>query len=398
VHRRPPPAASPRPDLSVTLLTTHWGDSGDERQFVTRLMAGALTKRARVTVIHLADEHGPSGRGRDGVFEVRRVRATAGRPLRQAVLLASLSSGGAAGRLPRLAGPDLLALEGGGSEQIASAISDAEPDVLVIAGLQPSWPRAWPVMLARRPRTVIWPLIGDDALLELPGYRDVLEHADVICAIGATEHRRLSELPGLPRSPVIERLRVPIAVDQAAAGHRLPGLTRLSGYVVVLGGFPPGSLECPERPRYARLRELLPGLTVADVSHQEWRIHGQGWDRLVPYPASRTNLWRLMFHAVATVDLRPGGLIGREVIESLLLGTPVAVPVTSRSKELVEQSGGGVVFSGESELIAALRLFLDERERERVSEQGQRWAQERHGDQERFAATVARAVLGLPYP
>jgi hypothetical protein len=371
-------------------VTTHWGDSGDERQFVTRLLAGALTRRARVSVIHLAGESASRATYRDGAFEVRRLPATTSRPLRQAALLASLSPG-AGGQLPRLAGRDLLALEGGATEEILPAIDELAPDVLLVCGPQPGWPDAWPGARANRPRTVIWPLIADEALLALPAYRDVLEHADVICAIGAAEHRRLSELSGLARTPAVERMRVPLPIDPAAATHRLPGLTQLSGYVVFLRG-------PVEPPDYARLGELLPGLAWADIAQDRWEIHGPGWDRVVPYSASRTNLWRLMSHAMGTIDLRSGGLIGREVIESLLLGTPVAVPERSRSVESVQESGGGIVFSDESELGGALELLFDERQRGRLAEQGRRWAEEQHGDQERFTASVIRTVLGLPYP
>ena len=245
-------------------MTTHWGDSGDERQFVTRLVAGALLKCARVTVIHLTNEHCRSRTDRDGGFEVRRLAATAPRPLSQAVLLASLRSGSAAARLPALAGPDLLSLEGGESGEILSALRESEPDVVVICGTQPGWPHTLPRLLARRPRTAIWPMVGEDALLELPGYRDLLEQADVICAIGGAEHRRLTGLGPLPRSPAIERVQVPIPVDRVAARHRLPGLTRLSGYVVFLRGFPQGSVEGPDPPEYRRLRKLVPGLAVAE--------------------------------------------------------------------------------------------------------------------------------------
>ena len=104
-----------------------------------------------------------------------------------------------------------------------------------------------------------------------------------------------------------------------------------------------------------------------------------------------------MSHALATVDLRPAGLIGREVIESMLLGTPVAAHAASGLRETLKQSGGGIVFSDEAELVTALRLFLDPREQQRLGEHGRRWAEEQHSDQKRFAAAVRGAVLGPGY-
>jgi hypothetical protein len=130
----------------------------DERQFVTRLVAGALSTSARVAVIHLADEQGPAGTLRDAAFEVRRIRATTRRPLRQAILLAALGATGAARQLPTLAGRDLLALEGRGCD-LLPAIAQSKPDVVVIGGLQQNRP-VWPLPLAERPRTAVWPLMG----------------------------------------------------------------------------------------------------------------------------------------------------------------------------------------------------------------------------------------------
>jgi hypothetical protein len=39
-------------------------------------------------------------------------------------------------------------------------------------------------------------------------------------------------------------------------------------------------------------------------------------------------------------------------------------------------------------------LFVDPRKRAHLAEQGKRWAEEHHGDQERFAAAVRGAVVG----
>lgn len=380
--------------LRATLVTQHWGDSNDERALVTRLVAGALSTRARVTVIHLAGGSNTAARHRDGAFEIRRLVAAPARPLMQSFVLAALGAGAPAQRLPELAGPDLFAAEGGRSDELAGAIVDSRPDCVVIGGI--ANPGEWPAGPGSRPRTTIWPLLGDDPRLALRDYRGLLESADVICTLGDPEHRRLSELLARPGSRSIENTPVPFPVDLAAAAPRLPSMTSIDGYVVFLRGFPPGSLPSQDALDYRRLRRLVPGLAVADVSDAGWRVFGDGFDIVVPCTPSRVNLWRLMSHARATVDLRPGGLLGREVVESLLLGTPVAVPSASWSAPRVVESSGGVVFGREAELVAALRTMSDPEARARLADQGGHWAEERHGDLQRFTEAVIRTALALP--
>jgi hypothetical protein len=147
-------------------------------------------------------------------------------------------------------------------------------------------------------------------------------------------------------------------------------------------------------PDYARVRRTLNDAGIADVSHEAWRTFGEGFEYEVAVSPSRVNLWRLMSHAIATVDLRPGNLLGREVIESLLVGTPVLVPSGSWMRTLVEESGGGSAFASEDELIDQLARLEPPARHRQVADVGREWAQRKHGDHARFVAELTAVVLG----
>jgi hypothetical protein len=400
VHRRPERAARTGDLPQVVLVTASWGDSEDERRYAVRTLAGGLSRRARVSVVHVTPnmEDGPI-RVKDGAFDVHRVRAEGPRTLRQALVTTALGGADPARPLPAVAGRGLLELEGGWSEQVAEVVESLRPDVVLLGGIQQAWPAPTLAALGggRTIRRVVAPLAGDDAKLELPGYRDLLRVADAVLTIGAGERRRVESATrrAVGRGPEVVALPVPLRVNPAARRQRLVGLTSFDGYILVVRGFPEGSLERREAPDYARIRQLLEGTGIAEVSQAAWRVsRGPQDHQVVPVGHSRVNLWRLVSHALVTVDLRPAGLFGREAIESLLLGTPVVVLASSPAREVVEQSGGGLVVDAEVDLPEAIARVAEPALRKQLSEAGEAWAAERHGDLQRLADEAVAAVLG----
>lgn len=73
---------------------------------------------------------------------------------------------------------------------------------------------------------------------------------------------------------------------------------------------------------------------------------------------TRMDLWRLVAHARATVDLGPGPLFGRECVESVRYGVPVVVPVGSGAEGLA-QAGAALRVDGTAALLDAVEA-LDE--------------------------------------
>jgi hypothetical protein len=106
---------------------------------------------------------------------------------------------------------------------------------------------------------------------------------------------------------------------------------------------------------------------------------------------TRTDLWRLMAHAKATIDLKPGHLIGRECIESLRFGTPTITPARSVGLSLSE-SGAGLVYRNTAEMLAAVEVVDDPQLRKTLSEVGRSVVDRDYGDPRAFVERVGVAL------
>jgi hypothetical protein len=109
---------------------------------------------------------------------------------------------------------------------------------------------------------------------------------------------------------------------------------------------------------------------------------------------TRTDLWRLMAHAIVCVDVAPGPLIGLECIEALRYGTPVIVPDGSGVASFHAKASSGHVFADAAGLVAATLEMHVPRKRAEASESGKAYADEYFGDPDRFVAALAALFSG----
>jgi glycosyltransferase involved in cell wall biosynthesis len=202
--------------------------------------------------------------------------------------------------------------------------------------------------------------------------------------------RRVVSLPLLGTE-----LDVALPIDRAAADPELFEMTGFGRYVVLLTGYPAGSPGAVRTPGHDYVREAIGPVAVAEVASDRWSVSDRKTQLEMAASPSRPNLWRLLRHAEVCLDLRPQGTLGRETIESLLLGTPVVVPEGTVAAEHAERSNGGLWYRDYRELFDAARAIVDDPSlRARLGRQGREWAGEVHGDQGRFSEQVARLVLG----
>ncbi len=107
---------------------------------------------------------------------------------------------------------------------------------------------------------------------------------------------------------------------------------------------------------------------------------------------TRMDLWRLLAHANACIDLAPGPLVARECIEALRFGTPIIVPASSVPGSVHARAGGGATFLDERDLIEAAGTFQDTGSRSAASDAGRCYADARYGDAGALVTRV-RALL-----
>jgi hypothetical protein len=108
---------------------------------------------------------------------------------------------------------------------------------------------------------------------------------------------------------------------------------------------------------------------------------------------SRTDLWRLVAHARACVDLGPGSIIARECVESLRYGTPIIVPEHAAAAAAHAAAGGGLTFDSMADLLHCARRFDDAGFRSHLSQSGRAYADSTYGSPSTFTDSVHHALV-----
>jgi len=377
----------------VAVVTQHWGSRADELTETTRLVAGALARHATVDVVHLLAPPEPPRTSADSVFGVHQVPLHGARPLRASILRAALGTYDRGRNVPRRAATILHDLEGSAPD-VPDVLARLAPDAVVLAGHHQPWDVG---TLGVRgaigsPRVVLLPYTAEGSILRSGPVSRLLARADAAGAAHSGERRALEVATA--GTVDARRLGLGVGVNRSAAANRLFGVRFFGAYVLIIRSFPPGGARWERSVTHDVLRSTLGDISVAEIDGDTWRIGDKENTLELPVSPSRVNLWRLMAHAIATVDLRPPGPVGRETIESLLLGTPVVVPEGSAAHEHAADAGGGLWYRNDGELIDSVRALSDRRLRDRLAVQGKLWADRNHGDMDDFVERVHDLVLG----
>lgn len=383
---------------------------------MTRLVAGTLATKAEVHVLTGTADQGESCRP-DGALRVSRLPSREEDPLRTRLLLAAFSQGAPASLVswgPRLEPtpepPDippsvqreLRSLNGGPLPGALGRLRKLGPDAVVVAGYRQAATRVPMREICSEFRTVLLALAGTDPQLGLPVYDDVFSTVANVITITETESKRVSWRR--PADGVALPVRqVGLAMSVGSRGGTIPDLRDVP-YVLVIAGYPPGggSRDASGIARYVATRHQRHSVVVVD--ERSLTIHQRPGDQSSGHqssrhlarrrPVGRADLWRLMAGAVATVDLRRQALLGREALESMLLGTPVVVPDDSAAREHAELSDGGLWFAGPRELLECLAGLEDPELPRALGRNAASYAEPRYGRSSAFRELVEQAVLG----
>ena len=319
----------------VLVLSSSWQGPDTELSFVTRAVAGAASRGGEVTVV----TPGPAGgRVPDGAFDLRGI--------------------------------------GKGGEQGWPDPQEAQWD-------PPPHPGStWLFDEAGQAALALFAAFGGGS----PAFS-----VTPVNGVAVRDVRPLPFVPAPGNGPS-EELGMYVPVNPLAATYRHGGLG-FTGYLLVLTDRPSKPAVTPPTPDAAWLTARFYRRYVVVIEGGKAAVWTGRARRGIIGVDTRIDMWRLMAHAWATIDLAPGDIIARECVESLRFGTPIVVP-SSAAGAAHARAGGGLTFSGTSELLERVEQLLDASERERCSQQGAEYANSRYGNPDAFVAGVAK-VLGL---
>jgi hypothetical protein len=326
--------SSSRQNHSTDFLCRRWDQGDSELAFVTRSLAGAASRLSRVTI---CTPSRAGSRRPDGAFDVFGIGI----------------------------GPN-------GSWPTAS-------------------PAAWPP-LAPGEYTVVVDEFDDTAR---PLLDDRYSDARIFSISSALGNGQVSSptplyfLGGMTGSDS-QSLAMHVPVNQLARAHRHNGLG-FTGYLLVLTDRAGVNEVAPPTSTVAWLTARFPGVDVVVVENATAAVWRGRALRGVVSIDTRIDLWRLLAHAHAVIDLLPGRVIARECVEALRFSTPIIAPEGTTAAAHAT-AGGGLSFSGLQGLFDCVEQLSDPSQRATLSSVGKTYADTHYGDADSFVESVWRIM------
>ncbi len=329
----------------ITILSSTWGGR-DERAFVVRSVAGAASRFADVRVF-VPGAPGPARA--DGLFD-----------------LVPLGVPAAGSVWP--------------TTDDATWPADDFPDVVLVDRADEN---SFTLIERFAPRAMVLTVDDGD-----PVPADV----DRLLSVAAPPERPSAASPDTDHPATsVHPVGLHVPIHPLAAQRRHNGLG-FTGYVLVLSDRGPAAADRDvPTPLAAWLVAALPRhdvVVVEDGIASAWRSRSLRGRIVID---TRTDLWRLVAHALVTVDLGPGRLLARESVESLRYGTPMVVPAATAAAELATR-GGGLWYRDAAELVACVDAIGDRQLRDTLGAQGRQFADDWYGDADRFVDRVGVAL------
>ncbi|MHB8318554.1 MAG: glycosyltransferase [Acidimicrobiales bacterium] len=223
---------------------------------------------------------------------------------------------------------------------------------------------------------------SDVTLTVTRGQRDA-----IVRQLGATDVRRGD--PDLKNPGVVATgLYIPINELSAAQRHNGLGFT---DYLIVLTDRPGTNRRDSPPDSAAWIAARFPREYLVVVEAGEASVWHERSLRGSIRVDTRADLWRLIAHARATIDLRPDPHVARECVESMRYGVPTVVPASTVAAEHVTD-GGGMTYRSIAELFECIEALLDPELKVDLGHQAREIADRRFGDPTRFAEAVRSAV------
>ena len=371
----------------IAIVTCHWGNDNDDRTSAIRLIAGAASRDFSIEIIHLKEGISKAEVHQDSIFKLHEIPIIGKYPLRSDLIKVALASYDGGRRIPKVAAEAIRSYQGQ-ALFINDVLANINPDTIVLGGLD----QPYDIAELNQPgpgtgsnaKIVTIPLLNQVKTELSQDQIRFLEISDKVATLSRGEERLINTL--FPQKTV--RVHMVFNINRHAAKNMLFGVRYFGQYILLLRSFPPETQRFERSLTHEVLRSPIAPLSVAEVDNDYWRISDDQNTLQLPVSASRVNLWRLMAHAELTVDLRPPRPLGREAIESMLLGTPVIVSENSIAYEHVRAANGGLWYDNYEELINVIRLALDKDLHSKLKNSALDYANSYHCDSKKFIEEI----------
>jgi hypothetical protein len=381
----------------VAVVTARYGDPWDEVAVLASRLAGALACRADVNVLMPgADEPAWDGACRLLRFPADRVDPRIRAAWRQVAMgidgddesrACTCPTPQARRRLPPFVEEHVLRAEGGDAPALYDHLRQTSYDATVFVGLHSPLTSFGLRALPQGRRALVAPAQRDHRIA-LGLHDQTLRRADRILACTEGERSALARRIGPDAADRVENIGFLLGVNRVACPE--PNAQRTAA-VVVAGDW--RTSTSPGR-SWAGAEKLAHGLPDGLTLH----IVGPGAALLphgVAHTDARIDAWWWMSRALAVIDPVPHRVVGQEVLEAMLLGTPVVVAANgAASREHAEVSNGGLWYRTDDELINFVDRLSDGQLSASLADQALSYATNRFADPDSYVKRVAEVVLG----
>lgn len=410
--------ASPRLRGRITIITSFWGEDESEQIAVIRLVAGALARHLHVEVMHLDATASTRRTHSESAFVVHTFPIAPIHPAQDILLRLALQHGAreqreASAELPSHL-EETIDRRHGPLEEVLECINTSDPDAVVLCGTLHPYDLSR-LRGSKGRRIVFMPISANLFHLHDRAVSEIMHCVDLVVATHPGEERILAQIfPN--RARAIVPLDLALSVNRGATSDTLFGVRFFQPFVLLIRSFGKGESRLERTVTHEIVTCVAGTIKRSEVPKQNWRytddevpdelavsvaeVDGENWRlsdnvNMLPLPVSpsRVNLWRLMAHALFTIDLRPTSAFGRETLESLKFGTPVIVPDFSAAKEHVQAANAGLWYRNNGELLDCVRVLADRTIREHFAKNGRAYTELHHSDLVGFVERISELVL-----
>jgi hypothetical protein len=386
--------------VTVAVVTAGYGDPWREDHLLVRRLAGAL---ACATDVDVLLPGGPTPvADHDGAVRVLRFPAIPREPLRHRAWRKAIFGEEAVATfappihrprpLPELAPlveEQLVLAEGGDSPALCEHLASTSYDLVVLAGHHSPLALSAIRALADRQRVVVLSANRHSGTLRLRIHDETFERAERILVCTESERQEVVARLGDDQIDKVENVGFAVGVNPLARKTE-PLEFDDKRYVIIARDW--------NKP-VAKERLVWWGKQFERSIHKDLRLRlvGPGAWRLplgLSRTASRLDVCRWTSRAVALLDPTPDRLIGREVLDAYLFGTPVLVCADGgATRDHAERGNGGLWYRTDEELFGAVEALLDRDLQTTLGQQGQDYAQHEYADVDLYIKRLTSALI-----